>query len=64
MGLIRLKIGSAMSLIMLEKSDKHVVKDKNLHVMILYKLLPLKINEASHVCYVSTGSTLLCYYSR
>ena len=25
MGLIRLKIGSAMSLIMVEKSDKHVV---------------------------------------
>ena len=23
---------------------------------ILYKLLPLKINETNHVCYVSTGS--------
>ena len=29
--------------------------DNRIHVMMVYKLLTLKINEASHICYVSTG---------
>ena len=28
--------------------------------MIIYKLLPMKIHKLSQVCYVSTGSYLLC----
>ena len=39
-----------------KQTNTYPNKDNHIHVVILYKLLPMKINEVSHVCYVSTGS--------